>query len=109
MDSEGKSSQRGMLNDSVCGLCHRILLCCLDMMITKHVFMNHQTINCWLFVIVFCRWVEFINKKVAKRVATMLNGEQIGTLLELVLQLSRSSLVFVAFCGLVYMIILHEP
>ena len=25
-----------------------------------------------------CRWVEFTDKKVAKRVANMLNGEQIG-------------------------------
>lgn len=27
---------------------------------------------------VSCRWVEFIDKKVAKRVASSLNGEQIG-------------------------------
>lgn len=26
----------------------------------------------------FCRWVEFANKSIAKRVAKMLNGQEIG-------------------------------
>lgn len=34
-----------------------------------------------LSLYVLCRWVEFTDKRVAKKVANMLNGEQIGKLL----------------------------
>jgi len=36
--------------------------------------------NSFRYIILFinCRWVEFAKKSVAKRVADMLNGEQIG-------------------------------
>lgn len=37
----------------------------------------------WIFALWLCRWVEFANKFVAKRVANNLNGEQIGTCLTL--------------------------
>lgn len=33
---------------------------------------------CMTVLFIWCRWVEFTKKGVAKRVANMLNGEQIG-------------------------------
>lgn len=32
----------------------------------------------WIILVCNCRWVEFKDKRVAKRVANMLNGEKIG-------------------------------
>lgn len=34
----------------------------------------------WIILVCNCRWVEFKDKRVAKRVANMLNGEKIGML-----------------------------
>lgn len=48
---------------------------------------NSEFLLCHIFsfntllhnLIQFCRWVEFAKKRVANRVASTLNGEQIGT------------------------------
>lgn len=37
-----------------------------------------QLFNHLIVLVLKCRWVEFSDKRVAKRVANMLNGEQIG-------------------------------